>query len=110
VSGARLESLGAGRFRVSGTLDANTVTSVLEQSAELFGDTPEIHVDLGGVTDADSAGLALLIEWMRIALQRRQTIRFANLPAQINALARISEVEDLLNANGAAPVQAAASA
>jgi phospholipid transport system transporter-binding protein len=101
VNKARLEALGRGRFRVSGVLDAATVVDVLEQSRERFQVEPQISVDLAGVTEADSAGLALLIEWLRIARQRGRQIHFANVPAQINALARISEVEDLLATNGA---------
>jgi hypothetical protein len=38
----------------------------------------------------------LLIEWLRVARQWDKAIRFANVPAQIEALARISEVEDLI--------------
>jgi ABC-type transporter Mla MlaB component len=41
-------------------------------------------------------GHALLIEWLRAARQGGREIRFANVPAQIEALARISEVEDLI--------------
>jgi phospholipid transport system transporter-binding protein len=93
---AKLESLGGGRFRVSGVLDASTARDVLEQSESRFAQSKEIDVDLGGVGESDSAGLALLIEWLRIARQGGQAIRFANVPAQIEALARISEVEDLL--------------
>jgi phospholipid transport system transporter-binding protein len=98
---ARLEALGQGRFRVSGVLDAVTVVDVLEQSLERFKAEPQISVDLAGVAEADSAGLALLIEWLRTARQRGQPIQFLNVPAQINALARISEVEDLFASNGA---------
>lgn len=95
---ARLEALGAGRFRVSGVLDASTAADVLEQSESRFAQTPEpqIEMDLGGVGEGDSAGLALLIEWMRMAKQAGKQIHFANVPAQIEALARISEVEDLI--------------
>jgi phospholipid transport system transporter-binding protein len=93
---AKLESLGAGRFRVSGVLDASTAREVLEQSESRFEQFKELDVDLGGVGESDSAGLALLIEWLRIARQGEKTIRFANVPAQIEALARISEVEDLI--------------
>lgn len=93
---ARLEALGAGRFRVSGVLDASTAADVLTQSEERFANEPSLHVDLGGVSEGDSAGLALLIEWLRCARRRGQSIEFTNAPAQINALARISEVEDLL--------------
>jgi phospholipid transport system transporter-binding protein len=112
VSSARLEALGGGRFRVSGTLDAGTVTALLKQSADrFFRDAAPILVDLAGVTESDSAGLALLIEWLRMAREKGCAIQFANIPAQINALARISEVEDLLTANGAAaPVAAAKTA
>lgn len=110
MSSARLESLGGGRFRLSGTLDASTVAGVLEQSEGRFADAPHLYVDLGGVSESDSAGLALLIEWLRLTRQQGRTIHFANVPPQINALARISEVEDLLNANGAAPAQVAAAA
>jgi phospholipid transport system transporter-binding protein len=96
VSRARLESLGGGRFRISGVLDASTAREVLEQSESSFAQSKEIDVDLGGVGESDSAGLALLIEWLRIARQGGRAIRFANVPAQIEALARISEVEDLI--------------
>jgi phospholipid transport system transporter-binding protein len=99
ISRARLESLGAGRFRISGVLDASTAREVLEQSAARFAQLKEpedLEIDLGGVGESDSAGLALLIEWLRMARQQHKAIRFANVPAQIEALARISEVEDLI--------------
>jgi phospholipid transport system transporter-binding protein len=96
VSRARLESLGEGRFRVSGVLDASTAADVLEESEARFAQAPKIDIDLGGVGESDSAGLALLIEWLRVARQGGQTIRFANVPAQIEALARISEVVYLI--------------
>lgn len=110
VSKAKLESLGGGRFRVSGILDAATAAGVLEQSEERFAGTPTIEVDLAGVSESDSAGLALVLEWLRLARQRDQKIHFTHLPAQISALARISEVEDLLTANGASSSEPAAAA
>jgi phospholipid transport system transporter-binding protein len=98
VSRARLESLGDGRFRVSGVLDASTAADVLEESEARFSQASKIDVDLGGVGESDSAGLALLIEWLRMARQSGKEMHFANLPGQIEALARISEVEDLIGA------------
>lgn len=96
VSKAKLDALGGGRFRVSGVLDATTAGEVLRQSEQRFADAERLDVDLGGVAESDSAGLALLIEWVRWARQGQRQICFANVPAQINALAKISEVEDLL--------------
>lgn len=99
---AKLEALGNGRFKVSGALNAETVTDLLERSEAAFKDSGSLEIDLANVPEGDSAGLALLIEWLRLAGQRQQTIRFKNVPAQIAALARISEVENLLNGNNGA--------
>lgn len=101
-SSARLEALGAGRFRVSGVLDAGTVTSILRASDAAFRETSDVVVDFSSVTESDSAGLALLIEWLRLARQANRRIRFEDVPEQIMALARISEVDDLLLENGEA--------
>lgn len=93
---ASLEALGDGRFRVSGVLDAATTPALLRESQERFADKKSIDVDFSPVTESDSAGLALLIEWMRTARRQGQKLRFTNVPPQVAALARISEVDDLL--------------
>jgi phospholipid transport system transporter-binding protein len=97
VNKARLESLGGGRYRVVGVIDATTAGDLLQQSIARFEPKGDLEVDLAAVPESDSTGLALLIEWIRRARQRQQQIRFLNVPGQINALARISEVEDLLS-------------
>jgi len=97
---ARLEALGEGRFKVYGALDSDTATDLLKRSDEAFKSASALEIDLANVPEGDSAGLALLIEWVRLAKQRQQTIHFKNVPPQIAALARISEVENLLNGNG----------
>jgi phospholipid transport system transporter-binding protein len=97
---ARLEALGDGRFKVFGALNAETVTELLKDSEAAFQAATALDIDLADVPEGDSAGLALLIEWLRLAKRRQQTIHFKNVPPQIAALARISEVENLLNGNG----------
>jgi phospholipid transport system transporter-binding protein len=96
----QLESLGEGRFRVGGLLDATTVTRLLEEGQARFHGVSDITVDFAGVTESDSSGLALLLEWLRLARKSNQRIRFEHVPQQIIALARISEVDDLLLENG----------
>lgn len=65
------------------------------------GTSPEqvVILDCASVTEADSAGLAVLLDWRREALQRGIALRYQNLPAAIAQLARISGVETLLTAN-----------
>lgn len=94
---AKLEALGDGRFKVHGALNAETVTELLKHSEAAFQGATSLDIDLSDVPEGDSAGLALLIEWMRLAKRSQQTIHFKNVPGQIAALARISEVEGLLN-------------
>ena len=86
-----------GRFRISGELTFATVTPLLAESRGLFaGAGHSIEVDLSRVERADSAGLALLIEWMRQARNQEQSIRFFNLPEQLMAIASASDLDGIL--------------
>lgn len=90
------ESTGAGSFRISGPLTFTTVGKALVESRELFADHKRIELDLGGVDGTDSAGLALLVEWVGWAHREKRKLLFHHLPAQAHALACISEVDKLL--------------
>jgi phospholipid transport system transporter-binding protein len=91
------EALGEGRFAIGGTCAFGTVTRILERSKDLFENEPVIKVDLSGVTQADSAGLSLLLEWINWALHYQREIHFSAIPQQVLDIARISEVEELLH-------------
>ncbi len=58
--------------------------------------SPMIVVDCVAVTDADSAGLAVLIEWRRWAHLQGRHVKFVSLPTRITAIAQLSEVSELL--------------
>jgi phospholipid transport system transporter-binding protein len=96
MSAVRLEERGDGRFSVIGALNFESTPGLYHRSRAQFGDAAQIRIDLSGVTQADSAGLALLIEWMRWARARNHQIGFENSPAQLLALARISDIDELL--------------
>ena len=96
--GAQLADLGGGRFAVRSELTFKSATDILEQSKRLFAEYERISVDMSDVQDADSAGLALLIEWVSWARRFDREIVYENIPQQILAIAQISEVTDLLNA------------
>ena len=66
-------------------------------SYEVFAGESDIEVDLSGVTHADSAGLSLLIEWLRLAKLQGKQLHYVALPVQLSALASISEVDGLLS-------------
>ena len=56
------------------------------------------EVDCAGIIEADSAGLSVLIEWKGEAARRGATLVYLGLPAAIERLARISEVDTLIKA------------
>jgi phospholipid transport system transporter-binding protein len=69
----------------------------------------DITFDLQGVGEADSAGLALLVDWLASARAAGRTLRYAQVPGQLRALAKLSDVEPLLE-KGLAAVTARSSA
>lgn len=94
---ATFEAVPSGGFRVRGELTFGTVTRLSSESAPLFASGPErLEVDLGEVSRADSAGLALLIEWLRRARENGKAILFRRVPPQIRAIARVSDLEGIL--------------
>ena len=92
-----------GHISVSSALTFETASRVCEAGVECFmrDGSPTIVVDCSAVPNADSAGLALLIEWRRWAHQHGRHLQFTNLPTQISAIAHLSEVSEVL-ANAAA--------
>ncbi len=92
----RLDDLGDGRFLLSGKMTFRYVGPILRVSMELFHEHPHIEVDLSGVTETDSAGLALLLEWITWANHNVHEIRFIHTPEKIDAIAKTTEVDDLL--------------
>ena len=83
-------------LRVGGELTFSTVNDILEQSRTLFELIPSLDIDLDDVTRSDSAGLALLVEWVRSANQANKKIVFHNIPAQMLAIATASGLDELL--------------
>jgi phospholipid transport system transporter-binding protein len=86
------------RSRVNGVLHFSTVTALLRSGAAAISGGQAAVIDLSGVSDSDSSGLALLIEWLSVAKAASRSLKYENIPAQLHQLARLSEVEELLTA------------
>ena len=96
MSNFELQDMGEGRFALTGEITFETAERVLLASEDPFEQHTRIEVDLAGVTKADSAGLALLLEWITWANHTVREIRFLSMPERILAIARTTEVEQLL--------------
>ena len=92
----KLKDSGDGRFAIKGNLTFDTAEKLLRESEKPFSEHTRIEVDLAGVKKADSAGLALLLEWITWANHTVREIRYVDIPERILAIARTTEVEPLL--------------
>ena len=91
-----LKDLGNGRFSLSGSMTFATAGQILRISEDLFEEHTRLEMDLSGVEETDSAGLALLLEWITWANHTVREIRFEGMPARIDAIAKTTEVDSLL--------------
>lgn len=91
-----LNELGDGRFTLSGRMSFDTAGDILRESEALFEHHTLLTVDLSGVEHTDSAGLALLLEWITWANHTVREIRFEGMPEKIDAIAKTTEVDSLL--------------
>lgn len=98
---ARLTALAPDRWTLAGVLDFDTVGrlavegGVLLRTADARGQE-RLVIDLAEVKRANSAGLALLLEWLEMAQTRRLTLSYAHLPDSLQRLAVVSNLVDLL--------------
>ena len=91
-----IEAAGPERLRARGQLDFGTAAEALPAGLALLPRDGRCTVDLAGVTSADSAGLAVLVEWLAVAAERGGSLSFESVPSQLRAIARISDLETLL--------------
>lgn len=88
------------QYALTGPLTFDSVPLLWQEGLQLEGRQPCVILDLSGVTRTDSAGLALMIEWMREAKQKNGGIRFRNVPVQLRAIAGATGVAHLFADDG----------
>jgi phospholipid transport system transporter-binding protein len=93
-----LQPDGAGRFRLSGAATLQSVAALRAAGLQAFAaSSGAITLDLSALTRVDSAGLALLIDWLAWARSSSRELKFIALPDSLRALARLSDVEPFLS-------------
>lgn len=92
----KLKQVDANKIQLTGALNFDTVPGLRQQFSKLFPFMPDIIVDLAAVNYCDSSGVALLLESLRLARAGQKRIIFINLPTQLQALARATDVAEIL--------------
>lgn len=99
--GCAFEATGEGIVRLAGGLTFEAVPLLYREMEKRLPSTgPVTTIDLAGVTTADSAGLALLLEWQSRQRQRGRQLTMLEAPDNLLRLAGLCEAVDLLNISG----------
>ena len=85
-------------FAIEGELNMQSVPEASKLLAELMSEssTTNLTLDLAAISRSDSAGVALLIDAMQLAKVSKMTLVFSNLPQQMQDIAGISGLLDIL--------------
>ena len=94
----KLTQTGSSSWSLDGELTFATVAGILNRGPPV-NPAEAVVLDLSGVTRGDSAGLALLVEWLRIARDRGGTLEFTGLPKEMVRLARVADLNSLVCEN-----------
>jgi phospholipid transport system transporter-binding protein len=98
AAAVELQERSPGKFAAHGPLTFATARGARESGLAAFGaaNSRELEVDCSGITSSDSAGMTVLLDWLAMAKHAGRSMHFASLPEQVQALARISDVLELL--------------
>lgn len=81
---------------VSGSLNFSNVMALYYKSLMHLSKCESIQFDFSHVKASNSAGLALIIEWLKYAKHHQKTIKLVNLNHDLLVIAKVAGLETLL--------------
>lgn len=92
----RLTANTADRALLSGPLHVHSIHAVQEQGVQLIAQAPQLWVvDMAEVTQVSSAGVALLLHWLRAARKHNKGFYIEHLPDAMRPILQISDLNPL---------------
>ena len=86
----------AGRCQLQGALDRHTAANLVMQGRQAIAQAEaEFIVDLKQVTQVTSAGIAVLIEWIKVCQHQNKAMSIENLPEKAASIIDISNLQPL---------------
>lgn len=78
---------------VSGDMHVSNVMGLYAKSLPLLSQRAVWSFDFSRLQSSDSAGLALIVEWVKLAKQQQKTIQLQHLTHHLQSLARVAGLE-----------------
>lgn len=83
-------------FKISENLTFDTAPGLLERSREWSaGGDGKVTIDLSSAGRTDSAGIALMLEWIETAREQGQDLYIINMPEQIREFIESNGLSEL---------------
>lgn len=97
MSKTKIQKINNNQYNLIGQLNAETVPELLAHTP-IFTQpqTNPVIIDLKAVKHSSSAGIALLLEWLRQANKNKVELQFTNMPVKMKAIAEICGLSDIL--------------
>jgi len=86
---------GGDTWRLEGELSFETVPGLFTSARQAMHDSIPSSVDLGSVERVESAGVALMLDWIRAARVHGRTLSFDNIPEHMQSIAALCGVDHL---------------
>ncbi|MDY0072156.1 MAG: STAS domain-containing protein [Thauera sp.] len=80
---------------LQGAIGMDNAAELLEKGRQGLA-SGALIVDFAAVSSADSAALALILDWLRCARAHNHDLQLRNLPAGLSSLATLYDVDGLL--------------
>lgn len=84
------------RLILSGDLNFLNVMPLYQKSLPYLHQCPELPFDFAEVKSSDSAGLALIIEWIKYAKRSNKQIHFSHLSQDLLSIATAAGIDQLI--------------
>lgn len=95
--GFELTASASGVLGVTGLLNFSTAAAATQAIQSALSDRSITQLDLTGVSHADSAGLSCLVTVMAEAAEQGRSLKITHMPSGLQALAKVSEVDQLID-------------
>ena len=93
---AKVEKREDDSIALSGPLTAATVPEVWEAGQQLLSSATDVLIDLAGVSRCDSAGAAMVVDWVVSRRCSGGTVAVRDLPEQMRAILEVSDLDELV--------------
>lgn len=84
------------RIEIVGEIDFSNVMYLYQQSLAAISEQNKIVFDFSKMISSNSAGLVLLLEWIKLAKDANKSLQVLHLPKSLTMMAKAANVEHLI--------------